>query len=633
MSSIAAPNHAAGDIQSLPTPELVTLLERLNDAYRRGEPLVSDHDYDHVYLAELRQREPDHPFLNTVEAEPEDAFSGSKVRHPFQMMSTEKAYEDEAVASWLRRGVSAAAELGVEVSVEVTPKLDGIAGRWDGSVLATRGDGFVGADVTRNFDRGVVNESGSDPDVGEIVVHQPYFEAHLSGTFKHPRNFVAGLIGADTLQPVQVEALNAGAIRFVPYSKGPSATVSVAEFEARWSELLAESREQVEYATDGAVARFVCPSATDTARLHEALGATGHHHRAYIALKIKGETARTVVESVTLQTGRLGRVTPVLNIDPVHLSGATIRNVTAHTGRHVEKLQLGPGAEVEIVRSGEVIPYLSLVRRPSPTPLNINDAHCPSCDSDLDWDGDYLVCPNHLGCPAQLSGRLEHWFRTLGVLGFGPAVCDKLAASGITSGVKALQMTSDEFVSVGISPGIARNLEAAVETRKAEGVRDAMLLAALGIRHLGRGDSRRILECHALESVGQLTRQDLESINGFGPLTSSGIVGALGARWGEVEEFLALGFSIMRTPIKGAAASVDSPIAGKKIVFTGKSVMPRSDMQDQARALGAEVQSSVSKATDMLVCGENVGASKMAKAEKLGVQIMMEADYLALIQA
>ena len=163
---------------------------------------------------------------------------------------------------------------------------------------------------------------------------------------------------------------------------------------------------------------------------------------------------------------------------------------------------------------------------------------------------------------------------------------------------------------------------------RTEAVEDWRFLAAFGIPPLGRGDSRKLLRVHQLEDLKTLTGEQLIDIAGFGEITAESIPKSFEARWPVIEAMLALGFNLLSDePIE----AIESAISGKHIVFTGSMQMPRGDMQENARKLGATVQSSVNKKTEILVIGEKVGAKKIEKAESLGTQVMKEADYLEFI--
>ena len=193
------------------TDELVAFLTQANEAYRSGEPLITDATYDQVYLQELRLRDPDHPYLNAVEPELDvGGTSNKKIRHTSPMLSTDKAYTQEEITAFVTRVVKFAEKLGIEESAlqfRITPKLDGMAANYSENTLATRGNGQLGNDITRNLQRGLVTVGGENTGVGEIVISNSYFSENLSDQFSHPRNFVTGLIGADNLSKEAVEAM------------------------------------------------------------------------------------------------------------------------------------------------------------------------------------------------------------------------------------------------------------------------------------------------------------------------------------------------------------------------------------------------------------------------------------------
>jgi DNA ligase (NAD+) len=186
---------------------------------------------------------------------------------------------------------------------------------------------------------------------------------------------------------------------------------------------------------------------------------------------------------------------------------------------------------------------------------------------------------------------------------------------------------------MGFGPVQSENLAQALTISRNEPVEDWRFLAAFGISNLGLGDSRKLLAQHPLEVLKALTVQQIKDIKGFGPIKSANIVADLQQLAPLMDHMLALGFNLRRTPLAAETPSVESPIHGKGIVFTGKMTSgSRSELQERARRLGARVQTAVGKTTDYLVCGEKVGAKKIAKAQTLGVQTLTEAAYLTLTE-
>lgn len=605
----------------LPTEarRLAERLTELNDFYRRGLPQVSDAQYD-LLVNRLREISPDHPFLHRVEPE---VLSGKReVRHPMPMLSTDKAYTAEDLERFVARVEKEAAEIGVtEVRFRVTPKLDGLAGRDDGRVFATRGNGEFGYEVSQVFAKGMIPQGGRGLGVGEMVIVQSYFREHLAGIFEHPRNLVVGIVSSDTVNEHARQALDQGVVHFVPYAVLPKWEGCGADLLAGMESITRNLEARVDYPLDGMVVEVVNEDVRRT------MGATSHHYRWQIAVKRKGETALTTVRDVVWQVGRTGKVTPVLLVEPVGVSGATIRRVTAHNAGFLEKGGLGPGAEIEIIRSGEVIPKVEdvLVRAETVLPRS-----CPSCTTPLIRDNDFLLCPNE-HCPDQTVQTIEHWFKTLGNADwFGRKTVERLVQAGYDSLEKVYALGEDDFRRMGFGPVQSSNLAEAVYLSRTRPVEDWRFLAALGIEDLGKGDSRKLLEHFRLEELPEVAGEQIEAIHGFGAVTAESIAKGLTRLTPTLRHLLGLGFAITST---GAARPVatDSPLAGKHVVFTGKMQGSREAMEEQARGLGALIQSAVNAKTDYLVCGEKVGATKMNKARQTGTTILTEKEYLRLI--
>jgi len=612
--------------------DLQRACELLNAAYRAGAPLVEDAVYDHVFIRALKATDPSNEFLNSVEPEGE-VFNAPTVRHTSPMLSTDKAYSKEDVERFIKRLIEAGKDLGVEpgqVIVRVTPKLDGIACSDYGDKMVTRGDGIAGSDITRILDRGAVIAGGvRGKGPGEIVAVQSYFEAVLKPRFgmEHPRNYITGFCGADTVKDHHREAAAAKAVVFVPYTTLEAWSGTAAEFLAQWQTICAGLKDSVPYLTDGAVVEAVSPD------IKAVLGATSSHHRWMLAIKEKGEIAQTKALGITWQTGRTGRVTPVVELEPIYLSGATISRVTAHHAGMVKELGIGIGAVLEIIRSGEVIPKIErVVERVEAV---VPEA-CPCCSHSLAWEGDFLVCPNSLGCSEQVATSLIHFFKTLGNVDlFGPKAVQLLVADGKSTLLDIYRMTAPDFEAVGFGPGQAANLVRELQRSRLQEVEDWRFLAAFGLRYLGRGDARKLLIGFTLDQLlDGVSADDIQKLEGFGELTSSSIAAALSEQAEVIREMSGL-FNLRAT---GAAVPSETPqdsaLSGRKIVFTGSLRSgSREELQERARALGADVQSSVNSKTDMLICGDKVGASKTAKAASLGVKVITEDQYLVLISS
>jgi len=608
--------------------KLASLLESANAEYRAGNPTLTDAEYDSL-LADLFEKQPDHPFLHQVEPEPEGVFAGAKIHHTVPMLSTEKAYTQEDLAAFFRRVEACAMELGKDpssITYTANAKLDGLSGRLyfrnGKTILSTRGNGSQGNDISQAMDRGLrlitANATTSYLD-GEIVVEQAFFEEQLAPLgFKHPRNFMVGFVGADEIQDHHILAAQHGKARFVSYDSLDSFTGTATDFLDRILEINEQLRSSSPYATDGIVI------SVDDPQIRKAIGSTNHHHRWQIAFKTQSMGEETTVLALHWQTGRTGRVTPVIEVEPVELSGATVRRATAHTAQMVKTLGIGQGSRVRLVRSGEVIPKIVEVLSQSPTSLPYR---CPSCGHTLEEDGEYLLCPS-LHCTAQAEGRITHFFKTLGNAdGFGPKAAEKIVAAGFTEISSVLRLQESDFVAMGFGPGQAANLRTEMDRCLQTPIEDWRFLAAFGIRHLGKGDSRHLLEAlGSLDALAGISWESIASVEGFAEKTAKSIASDLAELWPEIEEVRALGFQLQSSSTQERTTGA-LPLQGLALVFTGTFSIPREELEEQARQLGAQVQSAVNKKTSALVVGEKPGNSKVSKANALGVPTWTEDQY------
>ncbi|MDD2748970.1 BRCT domain-containing protein [Acidithiobacillus sp.] len=602
-----------------------------NRAYRAGNPRITDHEYDQK-VEKLRKIYPAHPFLNQVEPEPEGVFSGEKVRHKTPMLSTKKAYSAEEIDTFIRSVLQAAQALGIpldDVRFRATPKLDGLSGRYDGAGhLYTRGNGTEGQDISNALAKGLIIDGTGNPGDGEIVVDEQFFQEHLYGkTFngrplKHPRNFMVGFIGADTLGEHHRLAVAAQAARFVPYTEINQVTGDSLSLLENLEEISRTLRNDCAYRTDGIVIEAEDP------QIKAFLGATDSYHRWQIAYKTKGETADVMVREVTWQVGRTGRITPVIELDPVELSGAVIQRVTAHNAATVKAKGIAPCTIIRLIRAGEVIPTMDTIIKPSGQ-VKIPDL-CPCCSGPLQWEGENLICSAGVLCQDQVEGAMEHFCQTLEIEGFGPKIVEKLVAeNGIRYFSDVFTLGLEECIALGISPGVAKNLAKAVDNRKKTPIDDWRVLAAFGIRNLGRGDAKNLLRHIRIDGLNGITTEFIRGIEGFGPITSGQIAGDLQSNQDEIHRVVRHLHIVHSMDDAG-----QKPLQGEKMVFTGTfQSADRKTLEKTAEDLGATVQSGVNAGTTLLVIGDKPGAKKTTAAESLGIQTMDEGTYLDWIKS
>ncbi len=617
------------DPKQLNDDRLLEFLQICNALYRSGEPLISDADYDHIFLTELQKRHPHHPYLETVE--PEVIAVGKTVALPEPMLSTEKAYSRSSIEKWLARLEKAAKELDQDFStliIRATPKLDGYAAYDDGKILYTRGDGRKGTDISRVFERGLIVGGNGERGLGagEVVVSQTYFNTYLADYFENSRNFQASIIKEKELELHALEAIQNHAAVFFPFSQLPAWQGTAAELLADFDHVVKSVYALVDYDVDGVVFELV-----GNEQIKQHLGATRHHHRWQIAYKNNVETAEVTVLSVIPQTSRSGRVNPVAELTPTKLSGAMISRATAHHYGMVKELGIGPGTLIELTRSGLVIPKIERVIIPKEPQI---PDHCPSCGGELVWDSDYLYCLNTTKCPAQIENTIEHFFRTLAnVDGFGQKTVEKLHAFGINSVYAVYRLDIKQLQDMGFGDKTAQNLLDQLQRSRTEAIEDWRFLGAFGIHRMGLGNCERLLHHHHLLDVFNLSVEDVMNIEGFADKTSAAVVESLAKIKADFMQIHQLGFNLIPTPLIAEQQQAVSPISGKTIVFTGTMIHgKRDDMSKEAKRLGAKVASSVTGKTDLLVTGSDVGAAKIAAATEKGVRVISEEEYLGLLK-
>ena len=613
------------EVLKMKDTELEIFLEVANVLYRGGDPIISDADYDFIFLAKLKKHNPQHLFLNTVEPEPD--FYGKTVELPVKMLSTDKAYSQTEIERWAARIEKAASELGknyADLTFKLTPKLDGYAAYDDGETLYTRGDGVKGTDISRVFERGlqVANQGSRGLGAGEVVISKSYFATHLAAQFDNSRNFQASIIKEKDLSPHAEQAIQNHAAVFYPFVLLPCWTGTANQLFADFENVIKTLWHKLDFDVDGVVLEI-----TDD-EIKNYMGATRHHHRWQIAYKENLNSAVVKVLGITPQTSRSGRITPVAELEPTRLSGALIQRATAHNYQMVVDKGIGAGAIIRLARSGEVIPkieeVLTAVTPDIPT-------QCPSCGQELLWDGDFLVCTNNMDCPAQVSNTIEHFFKVLANNdGFGAATIAKLYANEIRNIAQIYHLQTEDFTAMGFGAKQAVNLGNQLVRSRGEAIEDWRFLAAFGVFRMGLGNCEKLLKHYRLEAIFTLTEADIVAVEGFAEKTASVVTKGFKRIQPLFQEIYALGFNL-----KSSAQTTQQtahPLAGKLIVFTGTMLQgSRDNMKQQAKAFGAKVGDAVSSKTDLLVIGDKVGATKLQAAQTKGVKIVTEAEYLELI--
>ncbi|WP_395327258.1 NAD-dependent DNA ligase LigA [Novosphingobium sp. BL-8H] len=704
--------------------ELMRLARQINRANRlyhaEDAPEIADAEYDALVRrnAELEAAfphliRPDSP-TNKVGHDVAASPLG-KVRHEVRMMSLDNAFSDEEVEDFVgrvRRFLSLSADEPVMVTAE--DKIDGLSCslRYENGKLvraATRGDGQVGEDVTPNVAHiaDIVQElKGEDiPDVfevrGEVYMEKAAFHS-LNETlmaearalaeekgqgedgpfdeskvrqFANPRNAAAGSLrqkdaAVTAKRPLRFWAHGWGAASHVP---GASQHEVIRRIES-WGlpvspqfrlchsveEMLAayrairDGRPDLPFEIDGVVYKI------DRLDWQQRLGFVAKAPRWGLAHKFPAERAETTLESIDIQVGRTGKLTPVGRLKPVLVGGVTVTNVTLHNRDEIGRLGVRPGDTVVLQRAGDVIPQIvdNLTREVERSAFAFPD-HCPECHSEaVAEEGEVDVrCTGGLICPAQRTERLKHFVSrgALDIEGLGEKTIDEFFAKGwleSPADIFRLRKRREEILALdGWKDKSVDNLLAAVENKRQPDA--ARLLFGLGIRHVGAVTARDLLKrfetlpalreiaekSHEAvgEQVGEEAAQaasdaysELVSIDGIGPA----VVEALGDFFHE-EHNRAVWDDILSevAPPPYVVETVESEVAGKTVVFTGKlETMSRDEAKAQAERLGAKAAGSISAKTDILVAGPGAG-SKLKKAADLGIKVIDEAEWARIVEA
>ncbi|WP_067459835.1 NAD-dependent DNA ligase LigA [Actinomadura macra] len=640
--------------------ELTAEVKRLNDLYYgAGDSPLPDADYDALkdelaaLVAEHPDLEPADSPLGKVNAPAE--LTGPIVRHARPMLSLAKATSEEQIGTFCGR-------FGGQV-FRVSEKLDGLSlsvvyidGRLD--YVATRGTGTLGELVTakvRHVIPGLPAEIQAPGRIevrGEAVmlrsVWAAYNEAHPDRTLTNPRSGAAGTL---VLKDPEAAARAKRLLRFFAFGADrdgvavevPAGIDPVAQYVCVSVEEVMDAiheiggrRDGLDYDIDGAVVRLHHPAAFDAAGFNSA------EPRGAIAFKYPPEEKLTKLLSVGWPVGKIGRVPPRAKVAPVFVGGVTVENITLHNPRLIRERDLRIGDTVAVVRRGDVIPFAgrSLPEERDGSEVEIvPPAHCPSCGSELEvrGTGEERWCVN-LQCPAQATRRLMHWAsrQAADMEGVGDVWIEKLAEDGVLKRRSDFyDLTAEQLLGYERMGEVsANNMVDSIASAKDMGLRRALIGLAIPMASEGTAKRLCLAGYERIEDIAAATVEDMVAIRDIGPKVAESIV-AFFARTEIQEEIAALrergvNLDVLDTdrPVDTAAA-VDSPLKSKSVVITGAFTDPRSgakisrpDVTRLVEQMAATTASSVSASTDYLLAGDNVGAAKTGKAEKLGVTVV-----------
>jgi len=598
------------DLEKMDVFQVAELLTYHDRCYwQNNAPEISDARYDQI-VEKLRELAPEHPLLTRINT-PQVA-SGGKVHHSKAMLSLDKAYSLDALLQWAQKYARTPDEL-----LLVEPKYDGISADFDGTVLSTRGDGSTGEDISGKLPLIELESPGyrgrvDRPVRGEIVIRDDDFKNIYSrirkkdgGTYKNSRNAVAGIMTLKDIYPMQIQGAKLTLVDYSLISK----SVPLDKLAGQWEDLKL-AFAGLPYPMDGIVLKFA------DAAFRESLGTTAHHPRGEIAYKFTNVSCQTTLVNVQWSFGK-NFLTPVAELEPVELSGITIKRASLHNIQNILDMDLQIGDTVTVERAGDVIPFIS-ASEPGLIRTSPLITHCPECGEELVRSGPELCCPNK-ECPGSSLQLLCAAIRNLGIERLGEPTVKKLMAQYNIRHLRELFDLRQEDLRrlEGFAEKSAANLYR--EIQKAREVDDYQLLAALNIPGIGPNIAKLILEKFPVEKLLEATVEALADIPGIGPERAGAVVDMLQEKKEEFSELL------NAVTIRKHEAVPDAP----GICFTGKMPEKRSFYEKLAREHGYIPVDSVTSALALLVAADvNDNSSKLKNARKLGIKILPLDEFL-----
>jgi DNA ligase (NAD+) len=653
--------------------------EHAHRYYVKDAPIVSDAAYDRL-VRELEKLEASFPELvapdsptKRVGAAPLDAFED--FRHPSPMLSLQNAFSDDEFLEFDQRVRKLLEEPGpIEYMAE--PKLDGLSIElvYENGLLktgATRGDGTVGENVTANVQTiksiplRLRTPKGEKPPKelvarGEVILEKKGFERlnrerEETGepVFANPRNAAAGSLRQLDPKVTARRPLSSYLYTFglpLPgiltqqdllscFSTLGFRTNNLSRLCRGTDEVLAAYRElnahrfDLPYEIDGLVIKV------NSFELQRRLGEISKSPRWAIAYKFPPVQETTEVLDIVVQVGRTGVLTPVAELKPVRVGGVEVSRATLHNQDEIDRKDIRIGDTVLVERAGDVIPKVVAVlqerRKGNPKPFRM-PARCPVCGAHVVREEDEAAhrCTN-MACPAQFKERLLHFASRAGmdIRGLGDKLVEKLVEKGLVKDIFDLYQLGHPSLAglERMADKSAENLLTTIQESKRRPLH--RFLFALGIRHLGEHIAKLLVnEFGSLDTLAKATLERLQQIHGVGPEVASSVRAFFDEdkNLNTLRKLFEAGVA-PEPPFKSDASPGGKTLLGKTAVLTGTlSSMDRQQAKTRLEALGAKVASSVSKKTTFVVAGENPG-SKLSDAEKLGVQILDEKEFLKLV--
>jgi DNA ligase (NAD+) len=678
--------------------ELRREIRRLDRLYYiEAAPAVSDLEYDKL-LAELKRLEDEHPQFQSPDSPTMRVGDApvphlNQVPHTVAMLSIDNTYSREELTAYFDRTEKLLRETSTDdesIQWVMEYKIDGVAAsiRYESGTMQmalTRGNGSVGDDITHNIrtirDLPLKTSTDDAPEILEVrgevyMTNSDLADLNLRTTadggeaYKNTRNVTAGTIrlldpaiaaqrnlrffchGVGETQGLKatnhIEFLDeVGALGIPPTPHVQLLKDSKAALDA--VAVLEEEMPDLPFEVDGIVFKV-----NDFAQ-RERLGIRSKSPRWLIAYKFERYEATTKLESITVQVGKTGTITPVAHLTPVDIADTTVSRASLHNADEIERLDVREGDTVVVEKAGKIIPKVVRVEkhlRKGDPPKWMFPTECPQCNTPLvrDEGGVYIRCPSP-SCPAQLRQRLIYFGSRPGmdIDGLGEEVVDLLISHDLVRGYADLyRLTSPQvsdlvwpkkrkgkdgaMIDVAFGNANAEKLIKGIDESRRRGL--ARVLSSISIRHVGpRVASVLTQEYGSVPELSKATVEDLAEVHEIGDAIAISVHEFFASDFGRELMMQFADAGVKLTEPKVERPDDDHPIAGKAIVVTGTlKHYKRDEIKKLIQSLGGRASSSISKKTDFLVAGEKAG-SKLTKAKALGVKVLTEAEFKALAES
>ncbi|MBU2940630.1 NAD-dependent DNA ligase LigA [Lacinutrix sp. C3R15] len=647
------------------------LREHNYNYYVLDNPTISDFDFDSK-LKELQDLEAKHPEFYDANS-PSLRVGGevtknfNTVVHEHRMYSLDNSYSLEDLQDWEAR-IKKMVDGPIQYTCEL--KYDGASISLtyeNGSLLraVTRGDGMQGDEVTANIKtiKSVpLQLKGSYPakfDIrGEIVLPFEGFnkmnEERIDigeEPYRNPRNTASGSLKLQDSAEVAKRPLECLLYNITGDNLGIATQMESLEkarqmgFKVPEAAKLANSIDQVlafvnywdterhnlPYETDGVVVKV------NDLQQQEELGYTAKAPRWAMAYKFKAEQVSTRLNSISYQVGRTGAITPVANLEPVELAGTTVKRASLHNSDQIEKLDVRVGDEVFVEKGGEIIPKIIAVdftKRPSDSQPTQYITHCPECNTPLErLEGEAKhFCPNYTGCKPQIVGRIQHYIsrKAMDIEGLGGETVALLVSAGlITNYADLYTLTKEQVMPLErMAEKSAENLVNGIAASKQ--IPFERVLFALGIRYVGETVAKKLAKHYkSIDAIAKASQEELVNVDEIGIKIAESVLAFFASEENihTIEKLRSFGVQLEVSAEK--LANQTNKLENQIFVVSGVfETVSRTELKKLIEDNGGKVSSSISAKTSFIVAGDKMGPSKKAKAEKLGVPLITEQEFL-----